>query len=209
MTQAPILDILITRTITVTREVPYVSAFRYAAGQWWAGADTLDLDRLDADGLALPDAGTVPEGTFTLAKDTQTYRPFMLTSYREGRTALNHPDPDTRRLAAEGVGAFLDRYAGPLRMMLGPMEATRTVTEPQPQTVWAARLDFRGRDFVQSATTGPVTIEDSRYVVRDDQANPWAVDDEFRDETGQRRTVKGVGRMGRNRHLELLARRVG
>ena len=77
MTQAPILDILITRTITVTREVPYVSEFRFAAGQWWAtGADTLNLGRLDADGLALPDAGTVPKGTFTLAKDTQTYLPF-------------------------------------------------------------------------------------------------------------------------------------
>ena len=46
----------------------------------------------------------------------------------------------------------------------------------------------------------------SRVTGQDPASHPWRVGDQFADETGCRRTVRGVSEIvGRNRYLELLA----
>ena len=100
------------------------------------------------------------------------------------------------------------------RILLGASSGTSPFGQPIPGAetalrVWARREDFRARDFVRSADFGLVTVQDSRYRVRYDPVNPWAEGDTFTDEEGVTRRVEGVGRLGRNDFLELLARRIG
>ncbi len=76
------------------------------------------------------------------------------------------------------------------------------------EDVWAARLDFRSGDFVRAGTSGLVTVQDSRYIVRA-SSGPWKEGDGLVDDEGIQRRVQGVSRIGRGRYLELLARRVG
>ena len=82
---------------------------------------------------------------------------------------------------------------------------------PGPVTtvgVWAARRDFRPRDFLQRSPSGLVEIEDTRIYVRAD-SGPWDAGDRIVDDEGVTRTVRGVSDIGRGRYVELLARKVG
>ena len=75
--------------------------------------------------------------------------------------------------------------------------------------VWAARRDFSARDFIQVGNVGLVTVADSRFIVRD-LGPPWSEGDQFTDDEGFRRTVRGVSNHGeRGRYLEVLGRRLG
>lgn len=94
--------------------------------------------------------------------------------------------------------------ASPGRDPFGQSLPGETATVP----VWASRRDFPARDLVQHTPAGLVTIADSRYIVRAG-LDAWNVGDSFTDEAGARRTVRGISQIGRGRHLELLARRVG
>ena len=115
-------------------------------------------------------------------------------------TTARQPPVLDRLISREVVGSSpgVDPFGQPLP---GPVTTVG---------VWAARRDFRARDMVASVAGGLVTITDSRYVVRHDASHPWRVWDEFVDEEGYRRTVRGVSEIAdRNRYLELLARRIG
>ena len=81
-----------------------------------------------------------------------------------------------------------------------------TTENVEGATVWADRRDFRAQDTLGADS---IAVSDSRYVVRYDASNPWRAGDEFVDEEGFKRTVRGVSEIaGRNRYLELLARRI-
>ena len=107
------------------------------------------------------------------------------------------------------TGPRLDRVIQ--RVIVGPSPGDDGFGHPLPgpettESVWAARMDFRAGDFVDTSVGGLVSVADSRYVVRD-AGDGWAVDDTFTDEDGARRTVRGVSVQGRG-YLELLCRRV-
>ena len=74
--------------------------------------------------------------------------------------------------------------------------------------VWAARRDFSPRDFVEAGDLGLVTVADTRFVVR--ALGPaWIEGDQFTDDEGQLRTVRGVSNYGaRGRYLEVVGRRI-
>ena len=79
---------------------------------------------------------------------------------------------------------------------------------PVPLLVWATRRDFAASDFITAGAGGPLVVGDVRYLVRD-VGEAWAVGDEFTDEDGSRRFVKGIAKVGRGRFLELFARNIG
>ena len=75
--------------------------------------------------------------------------------------------------------------------------------------VWATRRDFSARDFVEAGNLGLITVSDSRFIVRA-LGPPWSEGDQFTDDEGFRRTVRGVSNHGdRGRYLEVLGRRLG
>ena len=76
--------------------------------------------------------------------------------------------------------------------------------------VWAARRDFRGRDFLRvSETDNLIGITSTRFIVRA-EGPAWAIGDTFTDDKGAAQTVQGVGEVGgRGRWLELLTQSTG
>ena len=75
--------------------------------------------------------------------------------------------------------------------------------------VWAARRDFSARDFIQASDTfGVITVSDARYIIR--ALGPaWVEGEQFYDDEGCRRTIRGVSNHGeRGRYFELLGRRL-
>ena len=78
-----------------------------------------------------------------------------------------------------------------------PPPAAQTVT----QTVPARRFDTPVRDEVQASSGSYFGINDSRYLVRQDAVNPWAVNDVFTDESGETRRVVGVRNAQQQAHV--------
>ena len=78
------------------------------------------------------------------------------------------------------------------------------IQESREVNVWAARLDFTGRDHVTATDAGLVNLADTRFTVRAG-LQPWAVGDTLVHE-GRTYTVRGIAEIGRRRFLELLAR---
>ena len=79
------------------------------------------------------------------------------------------------------------------------------------QTIPARRFDPPVRDEVEAGAGEYFGISDSRYLVRHDPSNPWAVNDTFTDETGTRRRVVGIRNAQQQAHiagalLELIGR---
>ena len=100
-----------------------------------------------------------------------------------------------------------------------PTEFDPTTGRPLPgpaaltvaRTVPARRYDPPVRDEVQATNGAYFAINDSRYLVRLDPANPWKVGDTFTDEAGQGRRVVGVRNAQQQAHvagglLEIIAR---
>ena len=77
-----------------------------------------------------------------------------------------------------------------------------------PRPVWASRRDFAGRDFVDSGGPGGlVTLDDRRYLVRQESWPEVEATNTFLDDDGNTRTVQSVAEVGgRGRYYELLAR---
>ena len=208
MSTAGALDILITRSITVTREVPNLTFYRFADGDWGATTDRLTVEATDADDVTLPDPEGFTETLLGVTRGIDTIE-LPITRYGVGATPFGQPDPTERRIDATGIGAFLAGYAGEIMIRFGPLGRTQTVTEEQDRLTWASRRDFRAADFLSSGPSGLVEIQDSRYLVHPDNENPWTTGESFVDEEGRIRTVQGVGQVERNYRLELLARRIG
>ena len=202
------LDILITRSITVTREVPSLRFYRFADGDWGATTDRLTVEATDADEVTLPDPEGFTETLLGVTRGSDTME-FPITKYRLGATPFGQPNPTERRIDATGIGEFLAGYAGEILIRFGPLGRTQTVTEQQPRLTWASRRDFRAADFVNSGVSGLVEIQDSRYLVHTDNDHPWTTGESFVDEEGATRIIQGVGQVERNYRLELLARRIG
>ena len=75
--------------------------------------------------------------------------------------------------------------------------------------VWAARRDYRGRDFLQvSETNSLIGITSTRFIVRA-EGPAWSLQDLFIDDKGATQTVQGIGEIGRGRWLELLTQGTG
>ena len=69
-----------------------------------------------------------------------------------------------------------------------PGPAAQTVT----QTIPARRYDPAVLDETETDRGAYFGINDSRYLVRQDAVNPWAVNDVFTDESGEPRRVVGL-----------------
>ena len=93
-------------------------------------------------------------------------------------------------------GAVTETQLNPLGQPLPPPPA-QTVT----QTVPARRYDPPVRDEVETGSGSYFGINDSRYLVRQDTANPWTVNDYFTDETGQRRRIVGNRNFQQQAHI--------
>ena len=78
-----------------------------------------------------------------------------------------------------------------------PGPAAQTVTQHVP----ARRYDPQVRDETRTSDGAYFGINDSRYLVRQDTVNPWAVGDVFTDETGTRRRVVGVRNAQQQAHI--------
>ena len=101
----------------------------------------------------------------------------------------------SREVPAPGAAAptMFDPLTG--RPLPGP--AAQTVT----QTIPARRFDPPVRDEVQASSGSYFGINDSRYLVRHDAVNPWAVNATFVDEAGARRRVVGVRNAQQQGHV--------
>ena len=95
------------------------------------------------------------------------------------------------------------------RIIPGESPGLNPLGQPLPPTsetvvkVWAARRDYRGRDFLQARDAGLFAITSTRFIVRA-EGPAWDTGDIFTDDQGVTQTVQGVGEIGRGRWLELL-----
>ena len=209
--QPPRLDVLLRAQLTVTEpgDVAYQfcrrimdSAFN-TYGDWRLDSDgTLYLDSDDADQDVLPDAisplplpgasvafGTDPATAITITAWEGAFSvggPGQFTAWRVGYTG-QLPDPG----AASDLTITLPLGAGTERI--------------EERTVWAGRRDFTAQDAINASVGGTFEITDVRFIVR---AGAWAVGDEFTDDQGVLRTVRGIAHLDRGRFIELLAREV-
>ena len=103
------------------------------------------------------------------------------------------------------------------RIIPGESPGLNPLGQPLPPTsettvkVWAARRDYRGRDFLRVAESigSLITIASTRFIVRA-EGPAWATGDTFTDDTGATQTVQGIGELaGRGRWLELLTQSTG
>ena len=96
------------------------------------------------------------------------------------------------------------------RIIPGESPGLNPLGQPLPPTsetvakVWAARRDYRGRDFLQVAESigSLFAITSTRFIVRA-EGPAWAIQDVFTDDKGKRQVVQGIGEIGRGRWLEL------
>ena len=114
---------------------------------------------------------------------------------------------------ARDYAPVLDRLI--TRIIPGESPGLNPLGNPLPSTsdtevkVWAARRDYRGRDFLRGSETGSlITITSTRFVVRA-EGPAWATGDIFTDDKGETQTVQGIGEIGRGRWLELLTLSTG
>ena len=170
-------------------------------GEWRRQSDTeLDIGLDDVNGLSFPDL-TLPTNGVEVSFDGAAATILNVT----GMEILRNPNviPLGIRLTFDGTLPA----AGTALTIMVPSAGTQTVTQTAVRNVWAARRDYRGRDFLQSSsTTGNLfSITSTRFIVRA-EGPVWAIQDTFIDDKGQRQTVQGTGEIGRGRWLELLVK---
>ena len=132
-----------------------------------------------------------------------------------GRCGGYHPEPDGHGILSDpltliplGIRLTFDDTlpaAGTALTIMVPSTGTQTVTQTALRPVWAARRDYRGRDYLRitSETNSLIGITSTRFIVRA-EGPAWAIGDTFTDDKGATQTVQGVGEIGRGRWLELL-----
>ena len=174
------------RVFAETTPGPGQHNFRSALVLW--------LGATDADGVSIP-TGLQPVAMTIGAVDTLgVYRVFEYAP-------VIFVDLGTYWSATSMPGNSFSTSVSEIAIVL-------VTTPPAPRPVWATRRDFPTADFITAGAAGPLIVGDVRYLVRDEDP-AWNVGDEFTDEDGLRRTVRGISKIGRGRYLELLARRVG
>ena len=93
------------------------------------------------------------------------------------------------------------------RIIPGESPGLNPLGQPLPPTsettvkVWAARRDYRGRDFLRvSETENLIGITSTRFIVRA-EGPAWAIGNTFTDDKDVTQTVQGIGEIGRGRGL--------
>ena len=215
---APKLDRLITRTIRVSTDVLADRTFRYAdldtdyskAGSWSVSPTTITMAEKDADDRLLPGVkGYVVDAADVYELAVTGYsRSFHITSYDLANDSWNQPIAYSRRLTFDASEVDVSQIPtdGAMQLIMPP-DARQYIEKVVK--VWARRTDFEARDLIKFPDTGPVVIEDTRFLVRG-TSGPWAEGDLLVDDRGVSRKVRGVSEVGtRGHYLELLARSVG
>ena len=209
--EAPVLDRLIRRVVSVEVEVPATTAYTYDAeeltpgnriddGEWRRDSDTeLAIGLNDSNGLEFPDDLTLPISGVEVAFDGAAATTLTLTAL------------EILRIPGQGVpiGVALT-FDGPLpaagtALTVGiDSGVSMTVTQTTERNTWAARRDYRGRDFLSASDIGRFPVTSTRFIVRA-ESGPWAILDRFTDDKGETQEVQGIGEVaGRGRYLELL-----
>ena len=213
---APVLDRLLQREVTTTFEVAGATTFAYDTerlqtgdrvpdGEWRRDSDTeLAIGLNDSNGLSFPDDLTLPASGVEVAFDGAAATILTITALDVLRDPLSFIPFGIRltfggTLPAAGTALAITVETG------GTQTVTQTVTRP----VWAARRDYRGRDFLRvSETESLIGITSTRFIVRA-EGPAWAIGDTFTDDKGVTQTVQGIGEIGRGRWLELLTQSTG
>ena len=142
---------------------------------------------------------TLPVSGVEVSWDGGAVETLSITALLERRTGFNET-LTALHLTFDGT---LPAAGTALTLML-PSAGTQTVIRTATVNVWAARRDFRGRDFLRVSDTGSlITITSTRFIVRH-EGPAWDTGDVFTDDQGATQTVQGVGEIGRGRWLELL-----
>ena len=210
---APVLDRLLQRQVSTDVEVAALTTYAYDAqetqsgrvddGEWRRDSDTeLGIGLNDSNGLSFPDL-TLPTNGVEVAWDGATATILNVT----GMEILS----DINGLPL-GILLTFDGtlpVAGTALTIMVPTAGTQTVTQTSLRPVWAARRDYRGRDFLRvSETESLIGITSTRFIVRA-EGPAWAIGDTFTDDKGVTQTVQGIGEIGRGRWLELLTQSTG
>ena len=200
------LDIQIQRPVTTFVPNPGTITLRYAQGQFdgmpgagsyrYVDRDNFWLGATDSDGVVIP-AGTNASSLRLVGRNT------FNQSFTDNVTLASFTDLTTYFVAVRASGDLFTETTAELNVTIpvaGEVEATT-------RTVWATRRDFAARDLIATSEAGPVTVEDSRFIVRAG-IEVWTEGDLFtvEHEHGAPRIVRGVSRIGRGQYLELLAR---
>ena len=214
---APVLDRLLQREVSTMIEVAGTIAYVFDTEYTLGGNDNLDdgtwvrdsdtqitIGLNDSNGIPFPVDLTIPAPGVEVSWDGGAVETLSITALLEVRTGFNLLLTALRltfdgEIPAAGTALTITVETG------GTQTVEQTVTRP----VWAARRDFRGRDFLRvSETDSLINITSSRFIVRA-EGPAWAIGDTFTDDKGAAQTVQGVGEIGRGRWLELLARSGG
>ena len=173
-----------------------------AAGRWAIDGSTLFVYDHDADGLALPVAGSIALDADSMVEITSGEYTFTTTLlvYNVGLNPFGQPLANILRFGL----ALAPSIPGAFTISL-PVAAEATVITGTKQ-VWCTRRDFTGRDQLNIGDGSHFTLADTRIIVRAD--GTWNTLDLFTFE-GDNYAVRGVSAIGgRGRYLELLARAV-
>ena len=211
---APVLDRLLQREVSTMVEVAGVMTFAYDTqelmsggiddGEWRRDSDTvLGIGLNDSKGLSFPDL-TLPAQGVEVSWDGETATILNVT----GMVLL-------RDLNAIPIGILLTfdgtlPVAGTALEIVLPTAGTQMVMQTVQRQTWAARRDYRGRDFLRitSETNSLIGITSTRFIVRA-EGPAWVIQDVFTDDQGETQTVQGIGEIGRGRWLELLTQAIG
>ena len=111
----------------------------------------------------------------------------------------------TLRYQAQALNILIVRELpapGTTPTQLNPLgQPISTPAQTVTQTIPARRFDPPVRDEVKSGAGFYFSVNDSRYLVRQDAVHPWAVNDYFIDETGDRRRVVGIRNAQQQGHV--------
>ena len=211
---APVLDRLLQREVETSIEVPATMAYAFNElhtgggstdlddGKWLRPSDTeLIIGTADSDGVDFPVDLMLPV-TVAVAWDGAAASDLSLTTLLIVRNLFSFA-PISIRLT---FGAALPA-AGTALAITVATGGTQTSTQTVTRSVWCARRDFTGRDQINIDDGQFFELSDTRVIVRA-EGPAWDVGDTFTLE-GESYTVRGVSQLGRSRHLELLARKVG
>ena len=194
-------------TVTYAFNEEYISGgnINLDDGSWFRDSDmTLTIGLNDSNGLPFPVNLPIPSEGVEVAWDGATATILDITGLLLVRQAL------TQQLVSLRLtfDATLP-VAGTVLTIMIPSGGTQTVTQTATRNVWAARRDYRGRDFLRvSETESLIGITSTRFIVRA-EGPAWAVGDTFTDDKGATQTVQGIGEIGRGRWLELLTLSTG
>ena len=214
---APVLDRLLQREVSTMVEVAGTVSYVFDAEYTGGGNDNLDdgtwvrdsdtqitIGLADSNGIPFPLDLSLPAQGVEVSWDGGAVETLTLTTFLEVRTGFNLTLTALRltfdgELPAAGTALTIQVETG----------ATQTVTQTTERPVWAARRDYRGRDFLQLSTTDAlIRVTSTRFIVRA-EGPAWDIGDTFEDDKGATQTVQGIGEIGRGRWLELLTQSTG